>query len=36
MAGQKGGDVIMPGGIKVNIRDLQKLGIRVPGAPQLN
>jgi Protein of unknown function (DUF3617) len=27
-AGQRAGDVIMPGGIKVNILDLQKLGIR--------
>jgi Protein of unknown function (DUF3617) len=36
MSGQKPGDVIMPGGIKVNIRDLQKLGIRPPGAPLPN
>jgi hypothetical protein len=36
MAGQKPGDVIMPGGIKVNIRDLQKLGIRNPVAPLPN
>jgi hypothetical protein len=36
MAGQKPGDVIMPGGIKVNVRDLQKLGIRAPGAPLPN
>jgi Protein of unknown function (DUF3617) len=35
-ADQKPGDVIMPGGIKVNIRDLQKLGIRGPGAPLPN
>jgi hypothetical protein len=35
-ADQKPGDVIMPGGIKVNIRDLQKLGIRRPGAPLPN
>jgi hypothetical protein len=30
-AGQKPGDVIMPGGLKVNIRDLQKLGIGSAG-----
>ena len=36
MAGQKGGDVIMPGGIKVNIRDLKKLGLRPPGVPLPN
>jgi hypothetical protein len=35
-AGQKPGDVLMPGGIKINIRDLQKLGIRSPGAPLPN
>ena len=35
-AGQKPGDVIMPGGIKVNIRDLKKLGLRLPGAPLPN
>jgi hypothetical protein len=30
-AGQKPGDVIMPGGLKVNIRDLQKLWIGSAG-----
>jgi hypothetical protein len=32
-AGQKPGDVIMPGGLKVNIRDLQKFGIGTAGTP---
>jgi hypothetical protein len=33
-AGQKPGDVVMPGGLKVNIRDLQKFGLG-GGSPQL-
>jgi hypothetical protein len=29
-AGQKAGDIIMPGGLKMNIKDMQKLRALIP------